>query len=958
MTATGIARSTIALWIMLIAAGTLAADRSRGSRKPENWSQRKDISFEQLQQNFERPDMIYAPFAFWFWDAPLDERLASDMAAEMSRQRMNPGYVHARNGLPHEQWLSPSWFESFEAALKNAEAADSYLGFCDEYWWPSGQADGRVLEAHPELAAVSLKWDTRDVAGGAGVHLPESFFTVAAKMDEPDAPNTRIVSSSLTLIGSGEAFDWRAPVGKWRVYSFSKYHQPGWDGGKVNYLDRRLADIFVSLAHEPYANRFGDRMGKSIPGVFVDHEGDYGRKLAWSNDLEREYKDRKSADIRLNMPLLVDEDIEGRFAKARWDWYDVVSDIYADGFLSGVSRWLEKRGMYCISNLWEETLTAQAHCVGDFFKAQRAVSFPGTDALSGPAGKAFIDLPASRGMTHKALLAHDFAETQSVAEFENRRFMCEILGVAGWQLSPVTMKQVANAVTARGVDHVVLHGVNLNRKLNTVPFPPDFFIENPYWRYFHLWTDFVRRASYVNSHGHLAPDVLLLNPMDSVWALLGEGFLDERSGVSWPQVFGANSSRLTRRGDRIDHIESVYGHAIDDLDAARIEFMVADRYYLRRMKLEPDGRLVTGPFQFKALILPDLFVLPLDVATKIVDFAVTGGRVYLLGGLPEGSTDNGANDPKMRALMARLRDLPSVTQAGGGVAELVAEKSPYMVSQVVFESGEFPMLQLHRRIDHRDLFWLVNNTGDRQVCTLTVRNARGLASIWNCETGQIANISSRPNDEGSRVNLTFEPYEAYWLVFDSIGQPMQSDQLPRESWSTAVTLDDSWNVRIDESVQPPPVSIRSTTSGAEGLVSPEGENRPLADWGEWGLKMFSGFVDYATTFELGSEDGRVMLCLGKVEHMAEVWVNGKAVGYRLWPPFDLEITAAVRPGENELKIRVGNLICNSMKQFVDDSQSYEGRLLVPVWAWSLPTAKDFEAGLLGPVEVKRLDRAK
>ena len=122
------------------------------------------------------------------------------------------------------------------------------------------------------------------------------------------------------------------------------------------------------------------------------------------------------------------------------------------------------------------------------------------------------------------------------------------------------------------------------------------------------------------------------------------------------------------------------------------------------------------------------------------------------------------------------------------------------------------------------------------------------------------------------------------------------------------------------------------------------------------LDMFSGFVDYTTTFDLGSEDGRVMLCLGKVEHMAEVWVNGKAVGYRLWPPFEFEITAAVRPGVNELQIRIGNLICNSMKQFVDENREYKDRLLVPVWAWSLPTPQDFDAGLLGPVEVKRLDR--
>jgi len=42
------------------------------------------------------------------------------------------------------------------------------------------------------------------------------------------------------------------------------------------------------------------------------------------------------------------------------------------------------------------------------------------------------------------------------------------------------------------------------------------------WSKLHLWSDFTRRAMYVNSHGRVEPDVLLVNPMESVWALLGQ----------------------------------------------------------------------------------------------------------------------------------------------------------------------------------------------------------------------------------------------------------------------------------------------------------------------------------------------------------------------------------------------------------------------------------------------------
>jgi len=62
----------------------------------------------------------------------------------------------------------------------------------------------------------------------------------------------------------------------------------------------------------------------------------------------------------------------------------------------------------------------------------------------------------------------------------------------------------------------VPHGINLNRTLETIPYPPDWFTENPYWRYLHLWTDFARRASFVNRQGRLVADVLLYNPLKSI----------------------------------------------------------------------------------------------------------------------------------------------------------------------------------------------------------------------------------------------------------------------------------------------------------------------------------------------------------------------------------------------------------------------------------------------------------
>jgi hypothetical protein len=288
--------------------------------------------------------------------------------------------------------------------------------------------------------------------------------------------------------------------------------------------------------------------------------------------------------------------------------------------------------------------------------------------------------------------------------------------------------------------------------------------------------------------------------------------------------------------------------------------------------------------------------------------------------------------------MNRLKSLPSVKRAMQGVPGLVEEQAPFMEPQVRFVSGEFPVLDLHRRVDGRNLFWLANNTGEGQECAMVFRNARGAASIWDCETGTVSKVPSQQEPGGSRMDLYFDPYEAFWVVFDPEEDPMETAASEKGSWVTRQMFEEPWEVRIDPSVQPPP-PVPPGTKPPENLSKAEGVMRPLASWLEWGLAEFTGYVDYTIEFEVDGVHGPLLLDLGSVKHMAEVRINGQAVGSRLWPPFAFEIQEAVRPGRNVLEVRVGNLLCNAMKPFA-------------TWGWSRPVPEDFDAGLFGPVALK------
>lgn len=858
--------------------------------KPANFGTRTALPFENVRVSFANPDMIYAPFIFWFWDEPLDPAKMGEMSRTLLSQRFDPGYAHARRSmvgtpdLPDAEWLGDQWFAAFGAALKEAESRKAYLGYCDEYWWPSFQANGRVLKTSPELRTTSLNWVTIEVAGGASAQIPASFFATAAEVGQ----GSLILSRTLRVIGAGAPFLWTAPsAGTWRVYVFNTYSHAGADGSNVNYLDSRLAPKFIETALEPYARRLGDKLGRSVPGDFIDNEGDYGWGLAWSGTLDERYRRRYGRDIRLWLPLSVDRDAEGVFARARWEWFDLVSDIYAETFRA-VTDWHEARGLYTTVHFWEEGIQPQVSAVGDHLKMLRSVTMPGQDCLG-----------------RKPLRVHDFKEIESVAEFGNVRAVTELMGAGAFEgtpwgtFNPPFLKQAANAVTAWGMSHVIPHGVFTARKLTGNPWPPDWYSENPMFPYLHLWNDFVRRASFVNSQGRAVPDVLLYNPIESAWMQADAGLLDVDMW-KFPETSDA--------GKRVNAIDRIYARAIDDLTAAGIEFLVGDRFYLGQMEVR-GGRLVRGDFEFRTLVLPALDILPLGAARKIVDFAKAGGRVYALAELPAASAEDGLGDPKMKELMDALRAQPVFTAVGeGGLGTLLAAgaEPAGLESQVVFLSGAFPMLRHHRRIAGRDFFWLVNNAGDWRACEIMVRGARGSASIWDCEAGTVRPVASAVVKNGSSVSLSFKPYEAFWLVFDPAAPALAGPVERQPRFETVTTFGATWRVSYDPAVQP--VMEFPMAPPAAFL---KGVDKPLDDWSLWGLEKFSGLIDYAQTVVIESPDKDMALDLGRVAHVAEIWVNGRSCGARLWGPHVYAVGEALRPGANEFRVRVANLINNS-----------------------------------------------
>jgi hypothetical protein len=155
----------------------------------------------------------------------------------------------------------------------------------------------------------------------------------------------------------------------------------------------------------------------------------------------------------------------------------------------------------------------------------------------------------------------------------------------------------------------------------------------------------------------------------------------------------------------------------------------------------------------------------------------------------------------------------------------------------------------------------------------------------------------------------------------------------------------------------------------------------LMSWSEHpgaGVKYFSGAATYRKTFEVPSErigrDRRLILDFGQVEVMAHVRLNGKDLGTLWKPPYRLDVTDALRPGENTLEVKVVNLWVNRMigdEQLPEDSDrnpngtlkawpkwleegkaSPSGRYTFTSWRLWKKDAPLLPSGLLGPVNLR------
>jgi hypothetical protein len=189
------------------------------------------------------------------------------------------------------------------------------------------------------------------------------------------------------------------------------------------------------------------------------------------------------------------------------------------------------------------------------------------------------------------------------------------------------------------------------------------------------------------------------------------------------------------------------------------------------------------------------------------------------------------------------------------------------------------------------------------------------------------------------VPLHLEAWETVFVVFRH-PTAHTSRTIPLPTQKHLATIEGPWTVNFQpDRGAPPSITLTNLTSWSDNADS--------------GVKYFSGTASYVKTLEARSDwftpANHLWIDLGEVKNLADISVNGKSLGIVWHSPYRVDVTKALKPGENRIVIQVTNSWVNRI--IGDQQPGADKKYTFPDMVAFKASSPLLPSGLLGPVEL-------
>ncbi len=675
-------------------------------------------------------------------------------------------------------------------------------------------------------------------------------------------------------------------------------------GLEVDKLNRTYVKSYMDHYLDNYKSAVGTKwMGKRGVRYVVTDSWEAGAQN-WTDNILVEFSRRRGYDPHPWLPVLTGQIVTSSAASDAflWDFRKIIADLTADEHYAQVEASLKARGI--------------GH-YGESHESGRALIADGMEV------KKLDDVPMSAMWTQRPGVNEelygynaDDRESASVAHIYGQNLAAaeSLTAVhAPWAWSPATLKPTADKEMAEGINRFVIHcSVHqpLAGKAPGLGLGPygQWFNRNETWaEEAKPWVDYLSRSSYLLQQGHYSADILY--------------FYAEDSNVT--AIFGNKSPDVPE------------GYGFDFVNADALLHMFSVR----------DGKLVTASgMSYQVLALdPYSEYMSLPVLRSIRMLVESGATV--VGAKPVGTPSLADNQREFAAITDELWGSGAGVQdvgkgrvyAGMTIAEAMSAMKVEADFSYLKPRPDTKLLFVHRKLPDGDLYYVDNRSDHDQSVDATFRVAGKAPELWHAETGKSESASFTMAGDHTTVPLHLEPWGTVFVVFRHRSRST-SLALPAMEDRPVTTLQGPWQVKF----QP--------DRGAPASV----ELPQLASWSlqsDAAIRYFSGSGTYMKRFiappEWFASKGQIWLDLGDVRNLATVTLNGRPMGTLWHAPYRVEVSGALRPGSNQLAIKVTNSWVNRIIGDLQPDQSKKYAFLV-----IRPYAADsplLPSGLLGPV---------
>lgn len=385
-----------------------------------------------------------------------------------------------------------------------------------------------------------------------------------------------------------------------------------------------------------------------------------------------------------------------------------------------------------------------------------------------------------------------------------------------------------------------------------------------------------------------------------------------------------------------------------------------------------DGRIVLPDgMSYRVLVLPRVETMTPALVRKIKGLVDAGATVFAAAAVPQkapGLTDWPQCDKEVKQLATDLwtsgrLHLCTNVEPPSDTAEIYPHAAAvtewFARNGVPPDFSATPRLQyIHRAIGGTDVHFVANPESCGVAATAKFHVDGRVPEFWWPDDGEISPaVAFAEKDRSTTVPLVLEPYGSVFVVFRQssadvdpiVGVTRNGQQLLGETVPATIEVQpiDIARGLVHESGEYAFQTAGGKTRRLAGeLPAPQEITGPwevsfdpkwgspekvtfvtLDDWSkrpEEEIKYSSGTATYRATFQsaIHNPQSKFVLDLGRVEVMAEVALNGKPFGILWKRPYRVDVTDAIKPGENMLEIKVVNLWVNRQirdEQLPEDS---------------------------------------